>query len=139
VTAWLREGSYKQWKCEPTPVGQRGPSPHGTNRICSNGLASKAGAGEYPVGAASVKELYEPDGSLGYAISHHVKAGTTGDTWYWYEVVPLQSAAPHDARGVVADGMGDKGPAKAICAGCHQNAGSDTERLGHDFVYIQIK
>ncbi len=69
----------------------------------------------------------------------HIKAGTTGDTWFWYEKVPLDSAAPHDAKGVVAFGDGSSGPAKDICVGCHAAAGSDAMHSGHDFVYTQVK
>lgn len=73
------------------------------------------------------------------AVYRHIKAGTTGDTWFWYEKVPLDSAAPHDAKGVVAFGDGSSGPAKDICVGCHAAAGSDAMHSGHDFVYTQVK
>ena len=140
VTAWLTEGKYKAWSCEAAPHDARSPSPHGSNRICSNSLLSGAGAGDYPVGAAAVKELLGGDGKVaGYAVSLHLKAGSAGDAWYWYARVPLDSPAPHDARGVVADGLGDTGPAKAICVGCHAGAGSDAMHFGHDMVYTQVR
>ena len=112
--------------------------------ICSNNLASGAPtspAGEYPVGSAAVKELYDSAGTTlnGYAVYLHTKAGKTGDTWYWYEQVPAASTAPHEMDGTVADGLGDKGPAMAICVGCHTGAGSDAMHSGHDFVYTQVK
>lgn len=66
-------------------------------------------------------------------------AGAAGDTWYWYERVPLNSPAPHDGKGVVADGTGGSGPAKDIFVGCHQGARSDAQHSGHDFVYTQVK
>lgn len=142
VESWLKGGAYLQWHCESAPHMARSPSPHGYNRICSNDLLSQAGAGEYPVGAAAVKELYDDGGKniVGYAVERHRTAGKTGDTWYWYERVPLTSAAPHDSvTGVVADATGVSGPAKDICVGCHQAAGSDAGHSGHDFVYTQVR
>ena len=65
-----------------------------------------------------------------------------GKNWYWYETVPATSAAPHDANGVVADGLGDTGPAKSICVGCHAGAGSDAAHTpsagGRDQVYTPV-
>lgn len=141
IEAWLAAGYYNQWACEPDAHDPRSPSPHGPNRICSNARASAAGAGEYPVDSASVKELFDDAGEnvVGYAVSRHVSAGTTGGTWYWYERVPLDSPVPHDANGVVVSGLGDSGVALDVCVGCHQLAGSDPEHSGHDFVYTQVQ
>lgn len=85
IDAWIAKGDYKSWKCEPAAHDARSPSPHGKNRICSNTKTSAQGAGEYPVGSASVKELYDAAGTniTGYAIGLQVKAGTSGDTCYW--------------------------------------------------------
>src|SRR5262249_14301395 len=124
LEGWLAGGEYKRWHCEPAAHEARPPSPHGMNRICSNDLLSQAGAGEYPVGAASVKELYGGDGHLsGYAVARHTKAGAGGDAWYWYERM---------GSTVVADGAGDAGPSKMICVACHGAAGSDAAHFGHD-------
>jgi hypothetical protein len=141
VEAWLATGAYKSWKCETAPHAARSPSPHGTNRICSNDKLSTHASGEYPVDSAGVKELYDSTGTniVGYAVYRHTLAGTTGDTWYYYERVPADSHAPHDANGVVADGMGSSGPAQTICVNCHQAAGSDANHFGHDFVYTQVR
>lgn len=141
ISAWLGKGYYKAFHCEAMPHASRSPSPHGMNRICSNDVLSAAGAGEYPVDSAAVKELYDAMGAniVGYATYRHVKAGTTGDTWYWYETVPAGSPAPHEMDGTVADGLGGSGPAQMICVGCHAAAGSDAGHSGHDFVYTQIK
>ena len=141
VEAWLSQGLYKNWKCEAAAHDPRAPSPHGKNRICSNDKLSAAGAGEYPVDSAAVKELYDAAGTsvVGIAVYRHVSAGTTGANWYWYERVPSSSAAPHDANGVVADGLGSSGPAKDICVACHQAAGIDAAHSGHDFVYTQVR
>lgn len=141
VDAWLAKGAYKSWACETMEHDAVAPSPHGVNRICSNDVLSAHGTGEYPVDSVGVKELWDAAGGsvVGYAVYRHVKAGTTGDTWFWYEKVPLDSPAPHDDQGVVAFGLGDMGPAKDICVGCHAAAGSDTDHSGHDFVYTQVK
>ncbi len=141
IEAWLADGAYQSWECEAEAHPARSPSPHGINRICSNAALSGHGDGEFPVGAAAVKELYDDAGDtiIGYAVSRHVEAGTTGASWYWYERVPLDHPAPHDDNGVVADGNGDSGPELAICAACHMGAGSDAEHSGHDFVYTQVR
>jgi hypothetical protein len=141
VEAWLADGAYLDWSCEPEPHAARSPSPHGVNRICSNDVLSAHEAGEYPVDAASVKELYADDSVtiVGYAVALHVRAGTEGGDWYWYERVPLDHPAPHDANGVVADALGDSGPAQSICVSCHSAAGSDAAHSGHDFVYTQVR
>jgi hypothetical protein len=143
VEAWLADGSYKSWHCEAAPHAPRPPSPHqNMNRICSNDLLSGAGPGEYPVGSASVKELYESTGMtiVGYAVYLHSKMGTTSNTFYWYERVPLTSSVPHDATsGVVADGFGGGMAApEVICVNCHKLAGSDASHPGHDYVYTQV-
>ena len=77
-----------------------------------------------------MKELH-PDATsttpVGYAVYLKTAADSAGGAnWYWYERVPLSGAAPHDANGVVADGMGSAGTsAMQICVGCHGPAGSD--------------
>lgn len=140
LEAWISEGHYLAWACEPAAHENRSPSPHGFNRICSNDLLSAHGTGEYPVGAASVKELYADDATtiVGYAVALHGTAGTEGGDWYWYERVPLDHPAPHDSNGVVADGTGEAGPAMQICVGCHVAAGLDADHSGHDFIYTQV-
>jgi len=141
VEAWLTEGAYKSWACEPAVHEARSPSPHGKNRICSNDLLSAHTTGPYPVDSAAVKELYDAAGTniVGIAVYRKTTTATTGDAWYLYERVPLDSPAPHDAAGVVADGQGTSGPAKAICVSCHNGAGIDAAHSGHDFVYTQVK
>jgi hypothetical protein len=148
IKAWLATGSYKSWACEGERHEFRPPSPHGFNRICSNDVLSAAASGtdDWPVGSAGVKELYanETDAApVGYAVYLKTKADSAGGAnWYWYEDVPLDSPVPHDARGVVADGFGDAGPAKTICVGCHAAAGADDEHTpspgGRDQVYTPV-
>jgi hypothetical protein len=148
LEAWLSAGSYKDWQCESAVHASRDPSPHSFNRICSNDLISNnaSGTSAWPAGAAAVKELYasaDATKPVGYAVYLKTTADSAaGTNWYWYERVPLDSAAPHDADGVVADGMGDSGTAKSICVGCHVAAGSDAAHTpsahGRDEVYTPV-
>lgn len=127
VKAWLESKAYTKWACEPAPHPGRAGTGHSANRICSNGLLSRHGAGEYPVGAASVKELYATPQSAapyGHAVMVHAQAGGC-DTWFYFEQVN---------GNVVADGVGVDG-----CAGCHEGAGTDATHTGHDCVYTQVK
>ena len=151
VEAWLQKGLYKSWHCEAKNHAARSPSPHGINRICNNAklTAQPVGAGEYPVGAAAVKELYDADGGsiIGYAVEVHISAGKETSNWYWYERNPtLGAPAKNGSAGLVADGVGpNEGTAgsgtEQICTGCHRAAGSDSAHLttdSHDFVYTHL-
>jgi hypothetical protein len=149
IEGWLKTGGYKRWQCEPAVHPARSPSPHGFNRICSNDLisANATGMDSWPKGAAAVKELLasandtEP---VGYAVYSKTDSDSDeGAGWYWYERVPADHPAPHDSRGVVADGPGDDGPEKMICVSCHSAAGSDdahTPSTGsRDQVYTPVE
>ncbi len=152
LEAWLAQGAYKQWHCEAAVHASRSPSVHNFNRICSNDaiFGSATGTGDFPAGAAAVKELYESASGaapVGYAVYLKTKADSAGGAnWYWYERVPLtgsQSGAPHDmATGVVADGLGASGTPLTICVGCHGAAGSDAAHTpspgGRDQVYTPV-
>jgi len=148
VEAWLAKGDYKNWTCEAAVHEARSPSPHGFNRICSNDVIAGAATGtdDWPEGAAAVKELYASATDadpVGYAVYLKLDADSAGGSnWYWYERVPDDSTAPHDANGVVADGPGSSGPAQTICVGCHAGAGSDTAHTpspgGRDQVYTPV-
>src|SRR5262249_31206640 len=116
LEVWLTAAYYRSWRCEPAVHAPPPPSPHSLDRICQNDLASSHGAGEYPVGSASVRELYTDSGGLrGYSVNRHVSPGAGGATWYWYEAV--------DGR-VTADGTGDSGVPKTVCTACHSLAGT---------------
>jgi len=131
IKAWLALGEYEKgnWKCEAAPHAARSPSPHGTNRICSNATLSGHGAGEFPVGAAAVKEIYDGANVTGYAMYRKLETGG-GEAWYWYEEL---------AGSTVANNTGDLGTARSVCVGCHAGAGSDAMHPGHDQVYTQVK
>jgi hypothetical protein len=124
VEGWLAKRFYQMWTCEPQPHPARPFGAHGQNRVCSNDLLSSAGAGEFPVGAASVKEIYGGSQLAGYAVSLHNAPGIAGNTWYWYEGFGSGATA---------------GQGAPVCVGCHQQAGSDSEHSGHDFVYTQVR
>jgi hypothetical protein len=149
IEPWLAAGSYKQWHSESAIHASRVPSPHGFDRIYSNALinSNATGSGAWPAGAAAVKELYASatdTAPIGYAVYLKTQADSAGGSnWYWYERVPLNSPVPHDPNGVVADGLGNAGPAMTICVGCHGAAGSDTKHTptagGRDQVYTPVQ
>jgi hypothetical protein len=146
VEAWLAEGDYKGWNCEPAVHEARSPSPHGFNRICSNDLLSATVSGPWPQGAAAVKELYTsldattPAGYSVYLKTADDSAG--GANWYWYERLPPADAVKFGLPELVADGLGDTGNAKSICVSCHVAAGTDAEHTpspgGRDQVYTPV-
>lgn len=148
IEAWLAMGSYKQWQSEPDIHAARSPSPHGFDRVYSNSVISMnaAGTGAWPMGAAAVKELYTAvtdTTPVGYAVYLKTQADSAaGANWYFYERVPLSSAAPHDGNGIVADGLGAAGTAMSICVSCHAAAGSDAAHTpsagGRDEVYTPV-
>jgi hypothetical protein len=119
VDAWLARGDYKRWKCESAPHDGRGSSPHKQNRICSNGKLSATTDGNYPVGAANVKELYEGGAVKGYAVMLKIKEGAGGANWYWFERLPSGSYPAN-------------GPDDGTCTGCHAGAPKDS-------VFTQVK
>lgn len=120
LTSWLQAGYYKSWHCE---AAQHPPGPHGAhgnNRVCSNNvLAGTGGSGEFPVGSASVKELYSGANVVGYAVSLRIKTGPQGDSWYWNE------------NGFGGVGVGG-------CTGCHSLAGSGGTYIGRDYVFVRV-
>lgn len=146
VEAWLAKADYKDWECESEVHEARSPSPHGFNRICSNEVISSRAtdSGDWPAGAAAVKELYadaDAKEPFGYSVYLKTKSDSAGGAnWYWYERYSKGMGAP--LEGVVADGLGDKGPAKSICVGCHAAAGSDMAHTpsdgGRDQVYTPV-
>jgi hypothetical protein len=139
LEAWLTKANYEDWQCESGVHAARSPSPHGFNRICSNDAISSRATddGTWPAGAASVKELYASLGAkspMGYAVYLKTADDSEGGAkWYWYERIGDQT---------VADGLGNSGPAKAICVACHAAAGSDDAHTpsagGRDQVYTPV-
>jgi hypothetical protein len=130
ISAWLAGGAYKAWKCEPAGHAGRGSSPHGRNRICNNTALTNTASGNYPAGAASVKELLVADGGtavVGYAIGLKATAGaSTGASWYWY--LKNGGMLVTNGKGTMASDDG--------CSSCHRTAGPGTS--GRDFVFTQV-
>jgi hypothetical protein len=138
LLAWIATGQYKQWACEPAVHASRGPSVHTPfDRVCSNDIlsaaAGDAGTGQWPQGAAEVKEIYMAMGDAtptgGYAVSLKTSADSAGGAnWYFYE--------RFDGT-LYADGLGT-----SLCTGCHSAAGADafhTTTMGaRDFVYTPV-
>jgi hypothetical protein len=112
LKAWLAEGHYLAWSCESAAHAARPPGAHGENRICSNTALSTSTSGSYPVGAASVKELYGNGQIAGFAVGRKVASGAGASTWYWYEGVGDTT--------IYADGVN-----VPLCVSCHQSAARD--------------
>ncbi len=132
VQAWLAAGHYLAWHCEPASRPGRVPSPHGAARVCSNDIVAAAGgAGPYPAGAASVKEIYDVVGGkiIGYAVDRKLEAASAaGSGWYWFESDPFFSA----------DGVGGSAGEGGSCTGCHAVAGPGFATTARDFVFTQV-
>jgi hypothetical protein len=118
IGPWLAEGAYLTWACEPVPHPARPPGAHGENRICSNDLLSASATGAYPIGAATVKELYRNGELDGYAVMRKLADTGAANDWYWYELI---------GTSVVADGR-----SPGICTGCHGGA-------PRDFIFTRVE
>jgi hypothetical protein len=109
---WIEAGHYLDWSCEADVHPARPGSGHGPNRICSNdALITSTGDGPYPVGSASVKEVYSGETIRLWAVYRKVDAAAGGDSWYWFEGTRTN---------IVANGEGD-----STCTGCHSGAPRD--------------
>jgi hypothetical protein len=117
IEAWLQAAHYKSWTCEPGISPKRLNGAHLYHRICSNRALMESTSGAYPVGAASVKEMYDSRSQPnGYAVGLKVADGLGADTWYWYE----RTGRSPTSR-PVADKIGEK-----ICGpDCHAAAPRD--------------
>jgi len=103
LEAWLKSGLYKAWTCEDGIHDKRLNGAHGRHRICSNRLLMESLDGPYPVGAASVKEMYEADDRPnGFAVGVKVAAGLAETSWYWYERTGTSPTSRPVAEGVGA-------------------------------------
>jgi hypothetical protein len=116
LESWLAEGHFRAWACEPQISAPRLSGNHGRHRICSNDLLTGSDVGPYPVGAASVKELYDAaEGPNGFAVGLKIEDGDGPRTWYWYERRGSDPAAHPLGEGI---GVPD-------CAVCHGTAPRD--------------
>jgi hypothetical protein len=119
LRAWLAAGHYLTWHCEPERHASRAPSPHGQNRICNNDvLHAAADDAPFPVGSASVKELFNGAGEIRlFAVYRKAEVGTGGDSWYWYEGF--------------GDDVAANGEGETSCTNCHK-------RAAHDYVFTVV-
>ena len=116
MEAWLARSFYEQWSCEVGVSAPRLSGNHGRHRICSNQALLDSSGGPYPVGAASVKQLYTTtDQTNGFAVGVKVQEGEGPNTWYWYERRGALSTA-----GLLAQGVG-----VPDCTVCHLTAPRD--------------
>jgi hypothetical protein len=129
VEAWLAQGFYKSWACDPMMRTPKPPSGNTMTRICTNAVGAAAGSGEYPVGAAFVEEAGDANGVVtGRAVQRKVASGGA-EAIYWYGKF-LADSAP------LAVGLGSDATVKSQCVDCHSRAGADAG-IGHDFVFTQ--
>lgn len=113
ITAFVREGRYKEWLAEP--LVHRTNAPHGDkvrvffNDIVTNSL--RAGNTTHPVGSILVKELYEDDGERlrGHALDVKITEGSGKDTWLFYEGFGPDYSNNYYGRG------------HNTCHGCHES------------------
>lgn len=116
ITAFVREGRYKDWLAEPAVHETR--APHGSKvRVFFNDTvvqSLRAGNATHPVGSILVKEMYEADGKMlrGHALDVKISEGTGKDTWLFYEGFVPDYASNYYGRG------------HSTCHGCHAS-GSD--------------
>lgn len=116
IEPWLAAGIYKTWRCETSIYPMRLNGAHNRHRICSNDLIYAAGPA-LPVGATSVKELYDAmDRPFGYAVGIKIAPGEGDSTWYWYERIGRLAILQPVADGV---GVRECGP------NCHRAAPRD--------------
>jgi len=82
--AYLQAGSYLGFVAEPAVHASAGPHSQVRsffNPILADSLA--ANNSEHPIGAASVKELHNGQGLLGWAVTVKTQAGAAANSWYF--------------------------------------------------------
>jgi hypothetical protein len=110
---FLKAGKYLSYKHESS-VHESG-SHSGRTRVYVNPLLFKSlkqGKSKHPVGAAAVKELYDPSGDqlIGWAVMVKVKKNSNGGAgWYWYETFDTEDP----------DNFSTSGRGASQCVGCH--------------------
>jgi len=112
LQTWLEQRAYDHWSAESAIHPSQGPHGGDVRTFVNAALLGslEADADEHPIDAATVKELYDDDDVVGWAMMVKVVRDTGGDGWFWYERV---------GTSVYADGVGVE-----LCSDCHQ-AGTD--------------
>jgi hypothetical protein len=106
---WLQRGEYLEWTAESGIHLSEGPHGGDVLTFVNTALLESldSGATEHPIDAATVKELYDDDDVVGWAVMVKVATGTGGATWFWYERVGSSVyAAETDVE---------------LCYGCHED------------------
>jgi hypothetical protein len=115
LRAFLQAKSYEDFAAGEFVKDAKG---HGPARTFFNPLllaSLQAKNQEHPVGAGSVKELYDDkDALMGWTVSVKTDLDMGGDGWYWFEVVSLD---PNESPVAAKNGAGP-------CVRCH-NGGTD--------------
>lgn len=117
INAFLATNEHRAWIKEPAPHESSGP--HGMVQSFFNDkyrAARQSGTYPMPVGATSVKELFDGTTLDGWAVGIKTKAGDGADTWTWYE--SFVSDLPE---------VKYFGVANPTCEGCHVG-GADKDR-----------
>jgi hypothetical protein len=114
---YLKSGGYKNFAAhESGPHPTRGPHTNigwpvlvYLDPLLDASMA--AGNDSHPVGAASVKEMYDDDGDLqGWAVMVKTEPDSAGGRgWFWYEVTSTRSG---DEPVAIGNGV-------PLCLGCH--------------------
>ena len=123
--AWRLESagwSTTSWQSEARPTGDHGGARIFLKPTLDASLAAEAA--RHPIGAAAVREIYEPDLETLKGLALMVKvaddpndpddAGDPGDNWLWYETFAVAEDGPPTIAERGAPG----------CVGCHE-AGVD--------------
>ena len=123
VFDWLAKKNYRDFPSDARiHASSAGPAVHGDVKIFFNEkLADSMAAGNksHPIGSMSVKELYEDENLIGWALSLKAKEDDgKGNGWYWYEVLSTT-----DSKNPVAASLGNSN-----CIGCHAP--------GRDFIRV---
>jgi len=120
LMGWLVSGGHKGWVCE-SAVHRSAQGPNGVRIYVNDLLAASltSGDSEHPVGAMSVRELYEDDllTPHGFAVAIKTRSGfEPADNWFWLEVFGLEA----DSQPIIAE------HAAPGCMDCHSE--------GRDFI-----
>ena len=108
IRSFLRDKAYGDWRAEPAIHASTGP--HGRVRVYFNDVLAtslESDATTFPLGAASVKELYDDTTLSGYAFMLKVQESGAPEAWLWWE-----GFAPEFEAQVYGRGIGG-------CDGCH--------------------
>lgn len=118
IAAYVKEKKYAGWTAEAMVHDSTGP--HGKVKTFFNDTLKAslmANNAMHPKGSASVKELYQDDGTTidGYAVMVKIADGATKETWIWWEGFNPELSAAYYGKGI------------GTCEGCH-SSGKDRVR-----------